>query len=56
MNRKLIKLYKKTKFKGGEMLDTYNQIVIKKISCTITTRINASNEIWIVVEDEDKEI
>ena len=30
------------------MLDTYNQKVIRNISCTITTRVNAINEIWIV--------
>ena len=30
------------------MLDTYNQKVITDISCTITTRVNASNEIYIV--------
>ena len=30
------------------MLDTYNQKVVRNISCTITTRVSASNEIWIV--------
>ncbi len=30
------------------MLDTYNQKVIKDIAPTITTRVNASNEIYVV--------
>ena len=37
------------------MLDTYNQKVINDISCTITTRVSASNEIYVVVEEEDDE-
>lgn len=35
------------------MLDTYNQKV-RDISCTITTRVNASNEIYVVVENENE--
>lgn len=35
------------------MLDTYNQKVVRDISCTITTRVNASNCIY-VVEENDK--
>ena len=38
------------------MLDTYNQKIITDISCTITTRVNASNEIYIAeVKDETSE-
>lgn len=48
MNKKLRKLLKTQKVWGGVMLDTYNQKVITDISCTITTRVNASNEIYIV--------
>lgn len=41
---------------GGVMLDTYNQKVITDISATITTRVNASNEIYIVeVENGNKD-
>ena len=36
------------------MLDTYNQKV-KDISCTITTRVNASNEIYVVVEENEQD-
>ena len=34
------------------MLDCYNQIVIEDISCTITTRVNASSCIYICVEED----
>ena len=53
MNKKLITLLKNEKVKGGEMLDLYNQKVIRNgISCTITTRVSASNEIFLVENDE----
>ena len=52
MNKKLIKLLKTKNVRGGQMLDTYNQKVIEDISVTITTRVSASNEIYVVVEDE----
>lgn len=35
------------------MLDTYNQKIIKDISCTITTRVNASNEIYVAVKKDN---
>ena len=55
MNRKLIKLLKSQKvWGGGVILDTYNQKVIKDIALTITTRVNASNEIYVVEEHEEK--
>ena len=55
MNKKLEKLLQNQKVKGGQILDTYNQKVIDNISCTITTRVNASNEIYIC-DDRDKGI
>lgn len=54
MNKKLIKLLKTKQVDSGDMLDTYNQVVLKDISCTITTRVNASNEIYVVVRGENK--
>ena len=50
MDKRLKKLIKEktNNIKDKCMLDTYNQKVIKDISCTITTRVNASNEIYIV--------
>ena len=39
---------------GGVILDTYNQKVIKDVAPTITTRVNASNEIYVVVEKNEK--
>ena len=48
MNRKLIKLLKSQKVCGGVILDTYNQKIWKDIAPTITTRVNASNEIYVV--------
>ena len=36
------------------ILDTYNQKVVKDIAPTITTRVSASNEIYVVVADEHK--
>lgn len=47
MNKKLKKLIKEQYIYDKCMLDTYNQKVITDISCTITTRVNASNEIYI---------
>ena len=54
MNKKLIKILKSQKLWGGAIIDTYNQKVIKDISCTITTRVNASNEIYVVVDEKEK--
>lgn len=54
MNKKLIKLLKAQLISDGDMLDLYNQKVIKNISCTITTRVSASNEIWVVVYEEEQ--
>lgn len=51
MNKKLIPLLKK-KLSAGVMLDCYNQTILKDISCTITTRVSASNNIWVVVRNE----
>lgn len=51
--RKLIKTHK-DKIKSGSMLDTYNQCIKDDISCTITTRVNASNEIYVAVKDYGK--
>ena len=51
MNKKLIKLLQTQKVWGWVILDTYNQKVITDISPTITTRVNASNEIYLVVDD-----
>lgn len=53
MNKKLKKLLQTKRIKGVAMLDTYNQKVITDIACTITTRVNASNEIYIVEEDKE---
>lgn len=55
MNKKIIQLLKSKSIKKWCMLDTYNQKVINDISCTITTRVSASNEIYVVVEEEDDE-
>lgn len=52
MNKKVAKLLKTKKIKPGVMLDAYNQKVVENISCTITTRVSASNEIYVVVDDE----
>lgn len=54
MNKKLRKLLKTQKVWGGVILDTYNQKVCVDITPTITTRVNASNEIYVVVENEKK--
>ena len=55
MNKKLIKLLKAKKVSGVAILDTYNQKVIKDIAPTITTRVSASNEIYVVEgENNDK--
>ena len=54
MNKKLMKLLKTQKVWGGVMLDTYNQKIYINISPTITTRVNASNEIYVVIENGNK--
>lgn len=39
---------------GGVMLDCYNNVICE-ISCTITTRVSASSNIYVCVdEDEEK--
>ena len=48
MNKKLIKLLKSQNVMRGVILDTYNQKVIHDNAPTITTRVNASNEIYAV--------
>lgn len=55
MNKKLIKLLKTKKIFGVVILDTYNQKVVKDIAPTITTRVSASNEIYVAEgENNDK--
>jgi len=54
MDKRLKKLIKNTKLKKDTLLDTYNQKVYESITPTITTRVNASNEIYVVVKDEKK--
>ena len=59
MNAKLNKLIKNKSFTGGELLDCYNQKIYVEIAPTITTRVSASNEIFVVVRgnygNKDKE-
>ena len=54
MNKKLKKLLESKCVCVCAILDTYNQKVIKDIAPTITTRVNASNEIYVVVDYEEK--
>ena len=42
-------------WKGGELLDCYDQVVKKDICITITTRISASCNAYIVVVDKRKD-
>ena len=37
------------------ILDTYNQKVCRHIAPTITTRVSASNEIYVVVEENEQD-
>ena len=55
MNRKLIKLLKQNfkRLKGGELLDCYNQVIVEDISVTITTRVSASNGLFLVNKSKD---
>lgn len=39
---------------GGVILDTYNQRICKEIAPTITTRVNASNEIYVAEIDYEE--
>lgn len=50
MNKKLAKLIKGKKLTWGDILDCYNQKIIKDIAPTITTRVSASNNLYLVVE------
>ena len=54
MNKKLKHLLKTQKVWGGCLLDTYNQKVCVDITPTITTRVNASNEIYFVENYEKR--
>ena len=53
MNKKLIKLLETQCVCVCAILDTYNQKVCKDIAPTITTRVNASNGIYVVVEYDE---
>ena len=49
MNKRLIQLLNSAKIGGGTcLLDTYNQAIYTDIAPTITTRVNASNSIYIM--------
>ena len=50
MDKRLKELLLSGKIKGGNLylLDTYNQTVYDDVACTITTRINASNQHYVI--------
>ena len=53
MDKRIIELLKRENVGGGQFMDLYNMKVIKNgIVCTITTRISASNNYFVVVNDE----
>lgn len=54
MNKKLKMLLETKCVCVCAILDAYNQKVVKDIAPTITTRVSASNEIYVVVADEHK--
>lgn len=52
MNERLKQFLKKTKIPGETcMIDTYNQSVYGDVDCTITTRVNASCQHFIIEKD-----
>lgn len=52
MNERLKQFLKKTKITGETcMIDTYNQSVYEDVACTITTRVNASCQHFIIEKD-----
>lgn len=55
MNKKLKKLLETKCVCVCAILDTYNQKVIRDIAPTITTRVSASNEIYVVVEEDEQD-
>lgn len=55
MNKKLKQLLETKCVCVCAILDTYNQKVCKHIAPTITTRVNASNNIYVVVEETEND-
>ena len=55
MNKKLKQLLETKCVCVCAILDTYNQKVCIHIAPTITTRVSASNEIYVVVEENEEE-
>ena len=59
MNKRLVKLLenereREREWKGGELLDCYDNVVVEDICITITTRISASCCTYIVVNDDER--
>lgn len=46
--KRLLQSGKVRSIRGGLTLDLYNQAVIPKLCCTVTTRIDASNHYWLM--------
>lgn len=53
-NKPLKETLKKNKVNDGDILDCYNQKVHKDICHTITTRVSASNETFVVEENQNE--
>ena len=53
MDKRLKELLLSGKIGGGNLclLDTYNQAVYDDVACTITTRVNASNQHYVIEKD-----
>lgn len=55
MDKRLKAILMKQRLKEGyQIIDTYNQVIITDIACTITTRVNESNCIYLAEVKENK--
>lgn len=52
-NKRLVKMIREGKIpnRGGVFIDAYNQSINEDIAMTITTRIDASNSVYVTDED-----
>lgn len=55
MNKRLVKMIREGRIpiRGGVFIDAYNQSISEEIAMTITTRVDASNSVYVT--DEDKQ-
>lgn len=57
-NKRLVKMIREGRIpsRGGVFIDAYNQSINEDIAMTITTRIDASNSVYVTDEDRQDDL